>query len=91
VSEGHLILDPGVYEHYKGGKYTVLFNAHDSTNGRLDAEEFTTPEDHPDRHMVVYVSHTTGRINVREQGEFLEFVTWPDGVKRPRFELRQTL
>lgn len=62
-----------VYQHYKGGKYTRLFNATDSTNGR-DSEL-----------MVVYVSHTTGRINTRKATEFEEMVEWPDGVVRPRF------
>jgi hypothetical protein len=83
----HLILDPGVYEHYKGGKYTVLFNAHDSTNKRVDDSTIETSA----LSVVVYVSHTTGRINVRDLDEFTEFVVWPDGVKRQRFELRKTL
>jgi hypothetical protein len=43
-------LQPGVYQHYKGDRYTVLFvgKHHDSR-----AE------------MVIYLSHKTGGINVR--------------------------
>ena len=71
---------PGTYEHYKGGRYTLLFQAHDSTNAQV-------PDDDPGRWMAVYVSHTTGRINVRGVAEFCEPVKWPDGRTQPRFTL----
>lgn len=50
---------PGIYDHYKGGKYRVMFVAKNSTNGQDEG----TP-------MVVYVSLTTGRVHVRDEAEF---------------------
>lgn len=64
-----------IYQHYKGGTYTLLCRAFNSTNS-ADREE-----------MVVYVSHTTGAIYVRESREFFEDVKWPDGLWMPRFRL----
>lgn len=64
-----------IYEHYKGGRYTLLHKAYNSTNSSDRTE------------MVVYVSHTTGGIFVRESTEFYEKVLWPDGEYRPRFNL----
>lgn len=65
----------GVYEHYKGGQYVVLFVAHNSTNSGGDQP------------MVVYVSMTTGRINVRDENEFHEAVWDANPPDRPRFRL----
>lgn len=48
----------GVYRHYKGGFYTVITIAWESTNGR-ERER-----------VVVYVSHEKGTINVRREAEF---------------------
>ena len=62
-----------VYDHYKGGKYTVLFVGYESTNART-----------PGR-IVVYVSHTYGQVKCRDFEEFIEEVEWPDGTLQPRF------
>ncbi len=52
---------PGIYRHYKGGLYRVLFNATESTNGP-----------HNGRELVVYVSLAKGAIRVRAEDEFHE-------------------
>ena len=62
-----------VYEHFKGGKYLVLFVAEESTNSRTGNKS------------VVYISLTYGVIKIRELTEFIELVEWSDGTKRPRF------
>ncbi len=67
------ILVGQVYEHFKGGRYLVLFIAEESTNNRKGGK------------VVVYVSLTYGVVKARDVSEFLEPVTWPDGVLRPRF------
>lgn len=64
------------YRHFKGGLYTVLFQAEESTNARKGGSG-----------GVIYVSHTYGKIKYRDLDEFLEEVEWPDGVMRPRFVL----
>lgn len=56
---------PGLFRHYKGGLYRVLFVAHDSTNVREGGA------------VVVYLSLTTGRINVRDEAEFRGTVPAP--------------
>lgn len=66
---------PGVYRHWKGDRYLVLFTAQDSNNSA----------DHED--VVVYVSLTRGGIRVRRAAEFTELVPTPDGGKVPRFVL----
>lgn len=66
-------VQPGIYKHYGGGRYRVLFEAHNSTNGPREGIS-----------MVVYVSLTTGRINVRDALEFVGDVT-VDGVSVRRF------
>lgn len=64
----------GVYQHYKGGYYTVIMEVEDANNKE-------------DRELsVVYVSHTTGKIFVRHTKEFCELVLWKEyGKKLPRF------
>jgi hypothetical protein len=58
------MISPGLYRHYKGPHYRVLFIAKNSTNG---ADE--------DRNEVVYVSLSEpGRISVRSEIEFGERV-----------------
>ena len=47
-----------VVRHYKGGLYTILFQAQNATNS-ADRDD-----------MVVYVSHTTGVVYVRDYAEF---------------------
>jgi hypothetical protein len=68
---------PGLYRHYKGGYYRVLFIAYESTNGL------------PRTPKVVYVSldggAAYGRINVREVAEFNSDVTSPGGFMEKRF------
>ena len=67
---------PGIYRHYKGGLYRVLFTAHDSTNGPREGST-----------VVVYVSLTTGRINVRAADQFVEPVGAVGYASTPRFAL----
>lgn len=64
------------YTHYKGGLYTVLFVAEETTNTRKGSAG-----------GVVYVSHTYGKIKYRDLDEFTEEVQWPDGITRSRFVL----
>jgi len=68
-----MLTEPGVYEHYKGGLYRVLFEAHESSNGR-ERER-----------LIVYVSLKHGSVNVRKRDEFLEMLT-VDGKPRARFQ-----
>lgn len=70
----------GIYTHAKGGSYTVLFVARNSTNGPGEG-----------RNVVVYVDRKYGHVHVRDEEEFHELVE-PDpklgfspGVKVPRF------
>lgn len=67
------IIPNAVYDHYKGGKYLLLFVADDSTNNR-DGNK-----------VVIYISLTYGKIYCRDLSEFTELVEWPDGKNRPRF------
>jgi hypothetical protein len=67
------------YKHYKGGLYTVLFVAEETTNARKG-----------NNGGVVYVSHTYGKIKYRDLDEFIEEVEWPDGVKRSRFVIQSS-
>lgn len=53
-----MTVKPGLYKHYKGGLYRVLFTAWESTNGR------------PREEVVVYVSLEKGTVNVRLLEEF---------------------
>lgn len=59
----------GIYKHYKGDLYRVLFMAHESTNGTPLHGKF----------YVVYVSLKTGRVNVRWEHEFHSMVWASDG------------
>lgn len=68
-----------IYKHYKGGRYTVLHIVDESTNARKGNKG------------VVYVSLTYGKIKHRDLNEFVEEVLWPDGVKRPRFVLEESV
>lgn len=71
---------PGaIYRHHKGGRYTVLAIAEETTNSRQG--QFT----------VIYVSHTYGKIQTRDLKEFCEIVEWPGGICRPRFLLDSEL
>lgn len=61
---------PGIWVHFKGGRYRVLFTAKDS---ETEAD------------VVVYVSLTKGGVWVRPVAMFTEVVPWPDGTSRSRF------
>jgi hypothetical protein len=61
---------PGLYEHYKGGRYRVLFTGTHS--------ETLEP-------MTVYMSMETGEVWVRPEAMWAEAIEWYDGIKRPRF------
>ena len=67
------VIQNQVYEHYKGGKYLVLFVADDAT----DKRDGNT--------LVVYVSLTYGKVYCRDLSEFVEVIEWSDGTKQPRF------
>jgi hypothetical protein len=68
-----LEVPPGIYQHYKGDKYRVLFVANDSSNSREGNK------------LVVYVSLKHGTLNCRDLDEFTEVVDWPDGSRKSRF------
>jgi hypothetical protein len=71
------IVRQGVYRHYKGPRYIVLFVGQDSNNDRNREP------------TVVYMSLTephTGSIRTRRVSEFLESVLI-GGKPYPRFEL----
>jgi hypothetical protein len=63
-------MQPGVFKHFKGGRYRVILSAMDS--------ETQAP-------MTVYVSLTNGSVWVRPTEMFTEAVQWPDGAWRSRF------
>lgn len=67
------MIEPGLFQHYKGAFYRVLFVAKDSDNGSNN-----------DRDVVVYVSLSEpGRISTRHLEEFDQVL--PDENKR-RFQ-----
>ncbi len=69
---GETFPQPGLYEHFKGGKYHVLFHARNSAN--------------PDETIVVYRAlRENGAVWIRKQSEFLEIVDWKDGTRGTRF------
>ncbi len=75
---------PGIYRHYKGGMYRVLFTAYNSTNHEASS-------DYPYVVYVVYISldpgEHCGQINVREEEEFNEWLEFQPGQRRrQRFE-----
>jgi len=63
-------IPPGVFHHFKGGRYRVLTTAKHS-----ETEET----------LVIYVSLTSGDIFARPLSMWTEEVEWPSGEKRPRF------
>lgn len=66
------MVELGVYQHYKGARYTILFN------NVLSARDGTTRK-------AVYVSFETGKIFERPVSEFDDVVVWPDGSMAHRF------
>ncbi len=67
-----------VYKHFKGGRYTVLCLAEETSNARKG-----------NNGGVVYISLTYGKIKYRDFDEFVEDVEWSDGVRRPRFVVEE--
>ncbi len=65
-------LIPGIYEHFKGGRYHVL----------TVAKHTETEEP-----LVVYVALKDGGMFARPLSMWTEEVLWPDGNKRSRFVL----
>ena len=78
----------GVYRHYKGGLYTVLFTARNSTNFFGESPVVFGDGANQDTRtvMVVYFSHEKGTINVRDEKEFNEFVYIEGKMPTRRFE-----
>jgi hypothetical protein len=69
------MITPGLYEHYNGGFYRVLFIAKDSNNGVNN-----------DKDVVVYVSLSApGRLSVRHMDEFDATVQQEPDVLVKRF------
>ena len=69
------LLSGDIIRHYKGGVYTVLFRCYNANN-TADRED-----------MVCYVSHTTGKVFVRNLSEMADMVDIGDGIKVIRFLL----
>ena len=68
---------PGIYEHYKGGQYKVLFIALNQSNDNND-----------EKPMVVYEAlydNPLSKVWVRLEKEFVEEVEF-EGAKVPRFK-----
>lgn len=64
---------PGIYTHYKGGRYRVLFLARESTNARRGEP------------VVVYSSlneGTEGNVYVRTVAEFTEYIIHEDELQQ---------
>lgn len=68
-------ITPGIYRHYKGGYYRVLFTARDSNNDSIS----------PDQLVVVYVSCKTGRAATRNASEFTQVVERTEDIDTHRF------
>ena len=64
---------PGIYRHYKGALYRVLFTALMSDNDKKREA------------YVVYFSMEKGEMNVRRLEEFQEYITTTDGQRITRF------
>jgi len=54
------MIEPGLYQHYKGGMYDLLHEAYD-----CESKE----------RLIVYKSLETGRVWVRKHSDFFSFVT----------------
>jgi hypothetical protein len=70
------MIKPGIYEHYKGGQYKVLFTA---TNQSKDS--------HDEEPVIVYEAmydNPVSKFWVRLEREFLEEIEF-EGNKVPRF------
>jgi hypothetical protein len=65
-----ILVEQGVYQHYKGGYYFVY--------------GVTTLHDE-DRQIVIYYSNQYQEMRLRYLDDFNAVVEWPDGVRRTRF------
>lgn len=68
-------LRPGIYQHFKGGRYQLLELARHS-----ETEEI---------YVVYRALYGEGGLWVRPARMWQEQVSWPDGVTRPRFLLQE--
>jgi hypothetical protein len=71
-------LVPGLYIHYKGGRYLVLFTAETHKhNGDIDVAYYSlTHKKHCIRPL---------RRDSRNEDSWLDVVMWPDNIQRNRF------
>ncbi len=68
-----LHIQPGIYEHYKGGRYHVFgVGKHSET-----LEEFVIYE--------ALYDNPESKLWVRPLKEFTEEIIWSDGIKKPRY------
>lgn len=65
------MINPGIYQHYKGGRYRVLTTC-------LNSED-------PTEILVVYISLQDGTVWARPATMWDEVVELEDGSTRPRF------
>lgn len=65
----------GLYLHYKGGVYRMLYTAHESTNARTS----------PWRLVIVYRSLKYGTVHTRDWEEWNGWVNLEDGLRVRRF------
>jgi hypothetical protein len=87
------MIRPGIYQHYKGGRYLVILSGvQDSTNRVLQRHEADANGymGSSQTSCVVYASLDSGghqgQLCVREEEQFLEKVDTGHGVWVPRFE-----
>jgi len=65
------MLIPGIYKHFKGGLYRLLFTVKNADDVSKD--------------LVIYMSLETGEIWARSVEGWEHLVMWPDGRKCRRF------
>ena len=76
-NDATIMIKPGIYEHYKGGQYKVLFIAMNQSN-----------DDHDEQPVVVYEAiydNPLSQFWVRLEKEFLEEIEF-EGARVPRFK-----
>lgn len=65
---------PGVYKHFKGKLYRLLFTARDTHANPKDCDL-----------LVVYMSMEDGQIWTRKASDWEKLVEWPGGRMKHRF------
>ena len=70
-------LVPGIYEHYKSGRYRVIGVGKHSDN----LEEFVVYE--------ALYDNPESKLWVRPLKEYTEKIVWPDGEIKPRYNFLQ--